>query len=222
MRGLPSLLAALALGACTATGGAPAAPAPAWPDPLPPAQPGVPAMHKGLAIGTWAPDAPGDFDQAWIDEAGLHSVAGGEPAARRVWRGFGATGAVPLEALLGAREGEAVAYVFALVQRAGLELPPPVDTAAVLHLRHRGRLRAWFEGRLAVDAPPPADGGWAEARVPVLLSGPFDVLLLKCGRGSPAFGAALDVEVRLSAADGTPLPDVTWNTIRPPGLPVEP
>lgn len=218
MRSALSLLAALALGACTATGEPPAAP-PAWPDPLPAARPGVPALHKGLAIGTWAPDAPGDFDQAWVDEAGLRSVAGGEPAARRVWRGFGASGAVPLDALLGPRDGEAVAYAFALVQRARIDHPAPVDTAAVLHLRHRGRLRAWFEGRLVLDAPPAAGDGWAEARVPVLLSGAFDVLLLKCGRGSPAFGAALDVEVRLSAADGAALPDMTWNTMRPPGLP---
>lgn len=203
----------------------PAAPPPAplaWPDPLPPAAADVPTLFKGLVVGSWTPDVAGDFAQAWVDEAGLRSVKGGEQAARRVWRGFATSApAVPLSTLAPERAGEAVAYLYSLLMRATLPEDRQRDTAAVLHVRHRGRLRARFDGRLVLDAPAPAGEVWGEARVPVTLTGAYDVLLLKCGSGSAAFGPSPDVEVRVSAADGSALPGVTWNTMRPGGLPTD-
>jgi hypothetical protein len=236
-RASATALAALLLGACAATGSAPAGaephlgydlplqppPAPlAWPDPLPPAAEDVPTLFKGLIVGRWTPDAPGDFEQAWVDEAGLRSVMGGEHAARRVWRGFATSApAVPVEHLAPAREGESVAYLYSLLMRATLPEDQRRDAAGVLHVRHRGRLRAWYDGRRVLDAPAPAGGGWGEARVPVTLTGAYDVLLLKCGSGSPDFGPSPDVEVRVSAADGSALPGVTWNSMRPGSLPTD-
>jgi hypothetical protein len=231
-------LAALVLGACAATGAPPAGVDPqlgcsmplqpppsaalAWPEPLPPAAADVPTLFKGLIVGSWTPDAPGDFEQAWVDEAGLRSVKGGEQASRRVWRGFAtAEPAVPVSHLAPERDGEAVAYLYSLLMRATLPADQQLDAAAVLHVRHRGRLRAWFDGRQVLDAPAPPGDGWGEARVPVTLTGAYDVLLLKCGSGSAAFGTSPDVEVRVSAADGSALPGVTWNSMRPGGIPTD-
>jgi hypothetical protein len=228
VRGVPrAALALLALlAACGSTTNEPPAPPAgtpppvlAWPDPLPPASPDALPLGKGLAVGTWEPAAPGDFAEAFVDEAGLRVVFTNAKAGRRTWRGFaGSGGRVPLDALLGQRAGEEVAYVYSLVQRATATATEYPDAAAVLHLRHRGRVRAWFDGRLVLDEAPAADG-WRETRVPVVLTGPFDVLLLKCGRGSPALGASLDVELRISAPDGTPLPGAAFNSMRPGDLP---
>ncbi len=194
----------------------------AWPDPLPAAAADVPTLFKGLLIGTWTPDTPGDFDQAWVDEHGLRSVKGGEHASRRAWHGFtAATPFVPVQQLVAARAGESVAYLYSLVMRASLlDLEPP-DVAAALHVRHRGRLRAFYDGRLVLDAPAQPGSAWGEARVPVTLTGPYDVLLLKCGSGSPALGPSPDVEARVSAADGSALAGLTWNSMRPGGLPTD-
>lgn len=221
-RAVPLLLLVPLSGCGAPEPAAPAAGPPlAWPNPLPPAAPEVPTLNKGLAVGTWAPDAAGDFTQSWLDEAALRKVMTNDPAGRRVWRGFtAAPGAVPLDALLGQRTGEEVAYLYSLVQRASALVADYPDVPAVLHVRHRGRVRAWFDGRMVLDEPP-ADGARAETRAHVVLTGPFDVLLLKCGRGSPALGGSLDVEVRLSAPDGTPLPGTHWNSMRPGDLPTD-
>ena len=70
-----------------------------------------------------------------------------------------------------------------------------------------------------LDLPPAAPGEWSEASAPVVLTDPYDVLLLKLGRGSDELGESLDVEVRVSAPDGSAIPGQGWNTMRPPGLP---
>jgi hypothetical protein len=89
----------------------------------------------------------------------------------------------------------------------------------VLHLRHRGRVRVRLDGRLVLDEPAPPVGGWREARAAVTLTGPYDVLLAKVGRGDDELGHSMDLEVRVSAADGSPLPGQDWNSMRPPGMP---
>jgi len=222
---LAAILALLA-GCAAPAGGTPAeqpeAPPPLlWPDPLPPPAPAVPSLSKGLAAGTWAPAVVGDFDEAFFDEAGLRVAFTNDHAGRRVWRGFSvASGPVQLDGLLGSRTGEEVAYLYSLVQRSTAAVTDYPDVAAVLHVRHSGRVRAWFDGRVVLDEPPAA-GGPAEARAPVVLTGPFDVLLVKCGRGSPALGDSMDVEVRLSAPDGTPLAGATWNSMRPGDIPTD-
>ena len=116
------------------------------------------------------------------------------------------------------REGPAIAYVFVLVARKPVD-GEFEDQDAVLHVRHRGRLAARLDGKLILDLAPAAPGEWAEARVPVVLTDPYDVLLLKLGRGSDELGESLDVEVRVSAPDGSAIPGQSWNTMRPPGLP---
>jgi hypothetical protein len=194
------------------------APTEATPGP-PPAADNAPTPPKGMIIGSWKPDAELGFEKQWVDEEGLHSAFTKDKASRRIWSGFTCQEAVmPLDILVRDREGPAIAYVFVLVAR------HPVDGVfedqdAVLHVRHRGRLAARLDGKLVLDLPPAAPGEWAEARVPVVLTDPYDVLLLKLGRGSDELGESLDVEVRVSAPDGSAIPGQSWNTMRPPGLP---
>jgi len=194
------------------------APSPAdfqWPDPLPAPADAVPTLFKGLIIGSWEPDAEKGFDQEWIDERGLREAWTKSSASRRTWKGFAASApAVPVDSLLDDREGPAVGYVFSLVARSDGD-PAVEDAAAVLHVRHRGRVKVFVDGLPAIDAPAPAFGWWGEARAPIVLTGPYTVVLLKLGRGSAALGESMDVEVRVSAPDGSPLPRQSWNTMRP-------
>ena len=235
--GWPLTLAALLLGACAADGSRAAAPAPQappaapatsatgpapspadfqWPDPLPAPADAVPTLFKGLVIGSWEPEAGTGFDQEWIDERGLSEAWTKSSASRRTWRGFTASApAVPVDSLLDDREGPAVGYVFSLVARSHGD-PTVEDAPAVLHVRHRGRLRVFVDGMPTIDAAAPAAGAWAEERKPIVLSGPYTVLLLKLGRGSAELGSSMDVEVRVSKPDGSALPDQSWNTMRPP------
>jgi len=141
-----------------ASGDAAERPALPWPAEAPP-------LGKALYVGTWSVDAPEDFDESRFDEAGLQEVFSRHAVGRRTWAGLSAQGdALPLDALLRDRPGPAMAYTYALVQRWPLpDLPP--DEAwpgldAVLHLRHRGRLRAWFDGELVFDEQPTPDGAW--------------------------------------------------------------
>jgi hypothetical protein len=204
----------------------PAAPAPAarkpaasvadfqWPDPLPAPAAEVPALFKGLIIGSWEPGEQG-FDQEWIDERGLREAWTKSTASRRTWKGFAISPpAVPVDSLLHDREGPAVGYVFSLVTRADGD-PEVEDAPAVLHVRHRGRVRVLVDGLPTLDAPAPAPGTWGEARAPIVLSGPYTAVLLKLGRGNAALGDSMNVEVRVSAPDGSPLPRQSWNTMRP-------
>jgi len=191
----------------------------AWPDPLPAFATDAALLQKGLLVGTWAADEPADFERSWIDESALRVVFTGESAGRRKWRGFAAgSETVPVDSLLNDREGGAISYVYSLLSR---PTPPEgiADEAAVLHVRHHGRLRAWWDGKLVIDAPAPL-AGWAELRVPVTLTGPYDVLLLKLARGQ-GFGPSMEFSVRASAADGSALPGQAWKTMRPPGIPTD-
>ncbi len=183
------------------------------------AAPDVPWLQKGLIVGTWAAEAPSDFEHSWLDESALRVVFTGEAAGRRKWRGFASAGdSVPVDSLLKDREGGAMAYLYSLLSR---PTPPEgiADEAAVLHVRHKGRLRAWWDGALVLDAQAPTDG-WAESRAPVPLTGPYDVLLLKIARG-PGLGSSMDFSVQVSATDGHPILDQAWKTMRPPSLPTD-
>ena len=196
-----------------------APPLPAWPELAEPAR-------KALLAGSWTPADSADFDQAWIDEAGLRETYSGRRAGRRLWAGMRTAGDVlPVDTLVRDRRGPAVAYVYVLVMRDrdGDRLTESAydDEPAVLHLRHRGRVAAWFDGERVIDAAAPTDGGWRHVAAPVRLTEAFDVLLLKCGRGSPELGPTMDVEVRLSTPEGEPVPLQAWNTMRPPGYPRE-
>jgi hypothetical protein len=190
-----------------------------WPDKLPACAPEVQPLRKGLVAGSWAVREPADFERSYVDETALREVFTGQAAGRRAWHGFAtATDIVPLDDLLSDREGPALGYVYSLLSRVA---PPEgiADQAAVLHVRHLGRVQAWWDGRLVLDAQAPAFGA-GDSRVAVPLTGPYDVLLLKLGRG-PGLGASMDVSVRASAADGSPLPGQEWKTMRPPGLPTD-
>ncbi len=202
-----------------------AAPAPAaaplsWPTELPRFRPDVPVLNKGLAAGTWAPDDVLGFDAQWVDEAALREVFTRQQAGRRRWSGFTAGGEqVPVDTLLADRDGPAVGYVFSLSSRAlGDDLQ---DRAAVLHVRHRGRVRALWDGRVVLDVRAAPPGDWVEERVPVVMTGAYDVLLLKLGRGSSDLGPSMDVSVRVSAADGSAVPKQFWTSMRPGGLPTD-
>ena len=221
----PSAPAATPPAAATPAAAAPRSPRPAgdfqWPQPLPPCSPDAPFLFKGSTIGTWVPEGDAGFEQAWIDEHGLREAWTRTSVNRRAWKGFSvASPTVLVDALLADRDGPAVGYVFSLVARADGD-PDVEDAPAVLHLRHRGRARVFVDGAQLLDEPAPAAGEWAEARAPLVLSGPYTVVLLKLGRGSPELGASMEVEVRLSAPDGSPLPRQTWNTMRPGSVPPE-
>jgi hypothetical protein len=189
-----------------------------WPDPLPPVSETAPALMKGLVVGSWAPDGPLGFDEAWLDEAGLTQAWAKDKVGRRVWRAFSVSEPIArLDILLKDRPGPSVGYLYSISQR-GLAVPGVADMPAVLHVRHRGRLRLWFDGEAVVDAPAPEAGAWGEARVPVTLRGRYSLLLAKCGRCDPTLGDSMDLEVRLSRPDGAPVESQSWSSMRTPGL----
>jgi len=179
----------------------------------------VPFAHKGLVLGTWTPSATEGFDEQWLDEVELREAFTKQRVDRRAWRGF-STGdpMVPVDALLSDREGPAVGYLYTLISRA-LYGADASDRDAVLHVRHRGRVRILLDGQLVLDAPAPAPGSVDEQHVPVHLTGPYDVLLAKLGRGTPQLGDSMNIELRVSAPDGSAIPLLTWNTMRPGDLP---
>lgn len=186
-----------------------------WPD-------DAPRLAKALYVGTWSVKPPEGFDRAWIDEAGLVETYSKRAAGRRQWSGLSASGDVlRVNDLLRDREGPAMAYAYTLVQRFGIPgLAPEAawpDVDAVLHLRHRGRVRAWFDGEVVIDVEATEDGSWQHVRAPVTLTRGFDVLLLKLGRGGE-LGPSFDVEVCLTARDGSPVERQSWNTMRPSGF----
>jgi hypothetical protein len=192
-----------------------------WPQPLPPCSPDAPFLFKGMVIGSWVPEGDAGFDQAWVDESGLREAWTRASVNRRTWKGFNvASPTVLADSLLADRDGPAVGYVFSLLSRADGN-PDVEDQPAVLHLRHRGRVRVLIDGLRLLDEPAPAGGEWAEARAPLMLSGPYTVVLLKLGRGSADLGASMEFELRVSAPDGSPLPKQSWNTMRPGFAPPE-
>jgi hypothetical protein len=73
-----------------------------------------------------------------------------------------------------------------------------------------------------LDAPAPEPGTWGEARLPVVLRGRYGTLLAKCGRGDATLGASMDLEVRVSRPDGSPIEGQSWNSMRTPGLYADP
>jgi hypothetical protein len=190
---------------------------------LPPWPKDAPALSRALVAGSWTVDADHPFEEAHIDEPGLRVAYTRRRAGRRIWQGLrGDADHVPLDHYVRDREGPLSAYVYALVQR---EVPDPLapgafDTLpAVLHVRHRGRARVWYDGELVLDLAAPPDGKPATAAVAVELTDAFDVILAKLGRGSRSMGTSLDLELRLSAPDGSPLPYQEFNTMRPSHLP---
>ena len=192
-----------------------------WPQPLPPCSPDAPFLFKGMVIGSWVPESDAGFDQAWVDESGLREAWTRASVNRRTWKGFNvASPTVLADSLLADRDGPAVGYVFSLLSRADGN-PDVEDQPAVLHLRHRGRVRVLIDGQRLLDEPAPAGGEWAEARAPLVLSGPYTVVLVKLGRGSANLGASMEFELRVSAPDGSPLPKQSWNTMRPGFAPPE-
>jgi hypothetical protein len=192
-----------------------------WPDPLPAHTEDVPHLRKGLVVGSWAPDEPGGFDHEWVDEAALREVFTKEKAARRSWHGFTAADAtVPMDALMTDRTGPMIGYAYSLLARSS-ETGEFADEPAVMHVRHRGRVRIRFDGRVVVDEPASPDGDWREVRVAVTLTDAYDVVLAKVGRGNDELGPSMNVQVRVSATDGSALPGQSWNSMRPPGLPTD-
>jgi hypothetical protein len=193
-----------------------------WPDPLPPYAEDVPTLSKGLAIGTWAPDDALGFDKSWLDETDLTEAWAKEKVERRVWRGFSVGGAeVNVDALLNDRTGPAVGYLYSVSGRGLLE-PAVEDLPAVLHVRHRGRLQLWFDGKPILDEPAPGTGQQHQTRVPVELRGRYSILLAKCGRGDASLGDSMAVEFRLSHADGTPIEGQSWSAMRIPAMVIDP
>jgi hypothetical protein len=190
---------------------------------LPPWPKEAPALSRALVAGSWTVDADHPFDEARIDEPGLRVAYTRRRAERRMWQGLrGDADHVPLDHFIRDREGPLFAYLYALVQR---DVPDPTapgafDTIpAVLHVRHRGRARVWYDGELVLDLAAPRDGKPATAAVAVQLTDAFDVILAKLGRGSSSLGMSLDLELRLSGPDGSPLPYQEFNTMRPSHLP---
>lgn len=185
----------------------------------------APDLLKGLVAGSWPPTGEAGFDEPWIDETGVRVAYTGRRAGRRKWSGLRGTLAVlPVNDSMKDRTGPAVAYAFTLVQR---NRPEPFEPGAfpdepvVLHLRYQGRLRLWKDGELIADLQAPANGGVAEAKVPLVLTDAFDVLLFKLGRGSRELGTSFDLQARLSTPWGDAVQFQDWNTMRPSHLPPE-
>lgn len=179
----------------------------------------VPTLRKGLMIGTWKPTSGAAFDQAFIDEDGLREAFTGWSAGRRQWRGFAAeSGEVPLDALFGQPRGPEIGYVYSLLGRQAQD-GVFADAEALLHIEHRGRISVRVDGRLVLQAPPTTGPGSASHIVPIILTGPYDVLLAKVGRGSSELGSSFNLSIRVTDVDGKSIPGQAWTTMRPAGLP---
>ena len=189
-----------------------------WPEDAPP-------LVKAIYAGSWVPDGALGFDEEWIDEAGLVQAYTGRHAGRRIWQGLLSQDArLPMDQLVRDRTGPAVAYLFSLLVRS---MPDPTlegafdPQPAVVHVRHSGRVRLRFDGEIVLDAPAAPPGQTSVSRVRVNLTDAFDVILLKLGRGSPELGDSMDVELRVSAPDGSPIPYQSYYTMRIASLPHE-
>jgi len=212
---LAGALCVLALWSCQAND--PGSPLAAWPVDATP-------MEKALIAGSWRIDEQNDFEREWIDEQALRVAYTNRRAGRRKWMGIrGDSDVLPVDALIRDREGPAVAYVYALVQR---DVPEPFEPdayefplAAVLHLRHRGRARLWLDGERVLDVPAPPPGEVGQAAALVTLTDAFDVILVKIARGSPELGHSMDLQIRLSLPNGAAIPQQLFNTMRPSHLP---
>lgn len=174
-------------------------------------------LEKGLMIGTWSMHPELGMDEAWIDEEGLRETFTKVRVKRREWRGFGAESKlIPLDLLMKRKEGPIFGYVYSLVQRNRQDGVWP-DEQAVLHVTYRGPIKAWFDGELLFDLGEPL-GSVATARVPVVLTDAYDVLLLKLGADD---GTSMNIEVALTDPEGGAIEAMTWNTVRIPGIPRE-
>lgn len=168
-------------------------------------------MLRALYAGTWAPHEEDGFAHSWFDESALQETYSMRRAGRRVWKGISGSKLMRIDALATDRADPLEAYLYAISSR------PPTngldafaegaydDAEAILHLRHHGRVRAWWDSELVLDEDGTQDEAPRHSQVRVPLTDAFDVLVLKLGRG-PEFGSSIDIDVRLSALDGEPLP----------------
>ena len=170
---------------------------------------------KAVVAGTWAPTGPAGFDEQWIDEANQTSIPKNRRAGRRQWRGTVSQGHEMLLDTVAKRKGPAVAYAWMLVTWNDLVGPPEEPLDAVLHLRHRGRIRIYLDGEVIVDEPPPAagQGELAQLQVPIQLDGNEDILLFKCARGSPELGPSMNFEMHVSTPESGQIEGQIWQTI---------
>lgn len=170
---------------------------------------------KAVFAGSWEPREPLGFDQTWFDEAALLALPANQLAGRRKWRGMTSAGERMLvDAQIRDRDGPAIAYSWWLLTWDEIVGPPKMDVPAVIHFRHCGRVRLWFDGELLIDEQPTPDGTWRTFRRAVTLTGSDDVFLVKSARGSPELGPTADFELLVSTPDGGALPGQIWQTVR--------
>lgn len=205
---------ALTVGTTTEQPDSSEGPLPGWPE-------GAASAIKALYAGSWTPDGAEGFDEQWIDEAALVETYTMRRAGRRFWSGLrSADGVLPVNVLVHDREGPAVTYLYVLNYRrpddpsADMTTLEYDDEPAVLHLRYRGRARLLFDGEVVIDVPAPPAGEVGEARAAVTMTGGFDVVLVKLGRGSNELGWSFDCELRMSDLQGEKIDKQGWNTMR--------
>jgi hypothetical protein len=180
----------------------------AWPSDAKPAV-------KAVFAGSWAPREPLGFDQTWFDEAALMELPANRLAGRRKWHGITSSGQRMLvDAQIRDRDGPAMAYTWWLLTWDEIVGPPEADLPAVIHFRHRGRVRLWFDGQLLIDEGPTEDGDWQTLRRAVTLTGSDDVFLVKSARGSPELGSSADFELCVSTPEGDAFAGQIWQTVR--------
>ncbi len=173
-----------------------------------------PPWVKAQYAGSWSWRAEDGFDRTWFDEAGLLAIPKSRLAGRRKWQGVQSDGDVMLVDVRLGRPEPAMAYVWALVTWDEIVGPPAEPVPAVIHLRHRGRIRVWLDGELLVDEPPAPDGEPRTIRRAVHLTGSDDVLLAKVGRGNAQLGPTADFELRVSTPAGERVDGQIWQTVR--------
>ena len=179
-----------------------------WPEDCPP-------VHKAIFAGGWDVKPPVGFDRALFDEAAMLAIPENRHAGRRPWRGVTTDGDVMLiDPQIKDRPGPAMAYVWCLLTWNEIVGVPETELPAVVHLRHRGRIKIWVEGQLLFDEQPDAEGSWQTKRSTLTLSGADDAILVKCARGSPELGPSANFELRVSTPEGAPHPGQIWQTVR--------
>jgi hypothetical protein len=170
---------------------------------------------KALFAGSWEPREPLGFDQTWFDEADMLSVPESRLAGRRTWRGVTSQGARMLvDPQIRDRTGPAIAYTWWMLTWDEVVGPPDTDLPAVIHFRHSGRVRVWFDGQLIIDETPTEDGSWNTLRRAVELTGSDDVFLVKSARGGPELGPTADFELCVTTPGGGAFPGQIWQTVR--------
>jgi len=179
-----------------------------WPTEAPPAV-------KALFAGSWKSQEPLGFEQAWFDEAGLLALPKNRMAGRRQWHGITSYGEQMLvDSQIKPRKGPSIAYTWWLLTWNEAVGPPETDLPAVIHFRHRGRARLWFDGQVLFDEQPTHDGTWRTSQREVMLTGTDDVFLVKTARGSPALGPSADFQLRVSTPEGEAFVGQIWQTVR--------